>query len=126
MQATAIYEGNPYQFVQSCSGELRRELTEATLEITCAIDQSQQHANLLLGETITITADKMGLYNDTWSDNAEIVSTGGEMEWDSTGQIALLWSSLESDGGNRVEIEFYLDSLSLAVYCDGEFMRVTE
>ena len=126
LQATAIYEGNPYNFSQSCSGVVRRELTQASLEITCLIDQSQENANLLLGETIVIKADKMGLYGISWNDSAEIASSGGEMEWDSTGQVELSWSLLEEDGGNRVQIDFYLDSLSLAVYCDGEFLRVTE
>ena len=126
MQATAIYEGNPYQFSQSCSGVLRRELTQVFLEITCLIDQSQENANLLLGETIVITSDKMGLYGISWSDNAEIVSSGGEMEWDSTGQVEVSWSTLEEDGGKRVQIDFDLDSLSLNLHCNGAFLRTTE
>ncbi len=103
-----------------------RELTQVQLEIVCEIDQSQAQANLLLGETIVISSSKMGLQNDLWSDTVEIVSTGGGLEWDTTGDVVLRWSALEVDGGESISIDVELDSLSLDLQCEGDILRVME
>ena len=55
MNATAIYEGDPYSFVQSCAGSLSRERGASEITISCDVDLSQDKADILLGESITLT-----------------------------------------------------------------------
>ena len=120
MNATAIYEGTPYSFAQSCVGELSRERGASEVLLSCAIDLSQEKADLLLGETITLEARSNVVHEQTWTSAIEIASSNG---WDSNGDAIMEWSDLSQDLGAQISMEVFFSSVSLSLSLEGMFER---
>ncbi len=123
LTATAIYEGQPYPFNQSCSAITRRERSNLEIDIECQIDTSQEKAELLLGDKIVMKASDQGIQSTQWSGQMEIVSTGGAHEWDSVGGVSLQWSGLDNEDGSVITISGGLDAVSLDFNVSGELYR---
>lgn len=120
MSAVAIFEGEPYSFLQSCSGVLSRERGVATMLIECAIDQSQEKADILLGEALSFVAQTNILHTATWEPELILTSSSG---W-STGSVTnMSWSALEDDLGSTVEIDIRIDTISLDMTLTGKMFR---
>ena len=122
MTATAIYEGAPYSFAQSCTLVVDRIWRNAAIDVVCQVDLSQPMADLLLGETLTISANGNGIVARSWMDDVELESTGGDFSWDANGEMGLTWSELETDGGRNISALFQMDTHSL----DMQFSGVAE
>lgn len=120
MEAVAIYEGTPYSFSQSCSGVMVRERGATELEIICSIDTSQENADILLGQEIRIEGSSTTLHSPQWQDDWMVSSSDG---WDTPISSQALWSALEINLGERIEIEGGLDSFSLDMNITGALQR---
>jgi hypothetical protein len=120
MSAVAIYEGNPYSFIQECTGVLTRERGAASVLISCNIDQTQEKADILLGETLTIEAESTTLHDVVWTEDMLLLSSDG---WDTPIATSYTWSSLEEDLGREISVVFQLDSFSLDLVMEGSLFR---
>ena len=123
MLLRAIFEGESYNFDQQCSADLSRIEGELLLQLTCAIDPIQPRASLLLGGTIVATGQDAFARDEEWSGELQFVSTGGEMEWDSIGEVELRWSPLGA-GGDEVVLSGGLNAVFLNVSLSGTLYRV--
>ena len=101
-------------------GDISRERGAAQLQITCPIDLQQQHADLLLGETLSLQASSTALHDQSWTTSIEIVSSNG---WDSNGEIAMQWSDLLQDLGSQIDAEVTFSSVSLNLFIEGTLQR---
>ncbi len=122
-EAVAIYQGQPYEFSQTCIGTLERVSGQVSLLVNCDIDQQQARANQLLGGTLTISADENFVFDDVGGGTALFVSTGGETEWDANGTTQWSWSTWAEDKSARVDVQVQLDALHLDIWMTGEWSR---
>ena len=120
MNATAIYEGNPYSFAQECTGILTRERGGIDAQIICAIDLSQENSDILLGNEITIGAQSTTLHDSSWQEDWMVASSDG---WDTPMTVIIQWSDLTVDLGEKIHIEGALDSFSLDMAIEGDLFR---
>ena len=123
LQAVGIYEGVSYSFSQQCSGETSRIEGHLSLVLTCIVDQQQQMADLLLGGTIVVSKEADFVLQEDFYETVLFTSTGGEMEWDAQGDVGLVWSGLEEDGGERINVLAILDALYLDIQITGVLYR---
>ena len=122
-QAVGIYEGTSYSFTQECTGNTERVEGHLSLLVQCEIDQQQTMADLLLGGTIEVTEEADFVLEESYSGSVFFNSTGGEMEWDASGTVALTWSGLEEDGGETINVYAVLDALYLDIQIMGVLHR---
>jgi len=119
MTAIAIYEGAPYSFEQSCTLVVDRIWRNAAIDVVCQVDLTQEKAQLLLGESLSISANGNGIVARTWQGDVELESTGGDFSWDADGEMGLTWSELGMDGGSEVSVLFQMDTHSLDMQFSG-------
>lgn len=122
-QSVGIYQSQAYSFSDNCSGTLLRESGIAVLEVLCLIDTNQEQSLLLLGEQVRIYADATVFGDESWSGTGVIEGSGGDLEWDTTIELTLDWSSLEVDGGQQVTVQGQLDTFYLDGSLQGVFLR---
>lgn len=120
MSAVAIYEGTPYSFLQDCSGNLVRERGEALVLIECVVDQSQEKADILLGETLHLEAQTNILHEKTWEPQVGVTSSSG---WSTQANAEVSWSSLEDDLGSTIQVDIRFDTISLDMIVIGRMLR---
>ena len=120
LNAVAIYEGNPYSFSQSCEATLDRDRGFSDIITTCAIDLSQENADLLLGEELFCEAESTALHDSQWQTQAVVRSSSG---WDTDASFQAVWSSLAENEGEEVSIEISLQSFSLDLEMIGTLKR---
>ncbi len=123
LQAVAIYQGDPYSFLQTCTATVERVVGQVGMNIVCEIDQSQDRANQLLGGSITITATENFVFEDSGTSRANFESTSGEMEWDALGDANWSWSSWEENKSSQLETQVVLDALHLDILITGTLNR---
>jgi len=123
LDATAVYQGQTYTFEQNCTGSIERVVGQVVMELSCAIDQSQERADQLLGETLVVRSQANFVFENEGSSNAEFVSTGGETEWDSSGTASWVWSTWESNQSADVDVQVRLDALHLDIWLTGTFQK---
>ena len=123
LEAVGIYDGVPYSFNNTCSARVERTrgLIEALL--VCAVDQSQELANQLLGVELRIEASGQFPQENYWADSGWIYSTGGPFDWDSRGEMELSWSALQRNGGATLEMTWITDAIFLDLVVVGQLER---
>ena len=125
-EAVAIYQGEPYAFTQVCDADILRVRGQVEMLLTCVIDQTQERADQLLGETLTVTANENFVFEDNGDTSAVFVSVGGETEWDATGVTNWTWSSWEDNQSNTLDVQVRLDALHLDIWINGTLQRMAE
>ena len=123
LQAVAMYQGQPYYYIQPCEGIVERIVGQIEMNIICEIDQSQERANQLLGGSITIVSSENFVFENTGSSRARIESLGGETEWDAFGEVTWYWSSWEEDKSAQLQTQVVLDALHLDIEVTGNLLR---
>lgn len=115
LRATAIYEGNPYQFTVTGPGELHRTASHLDTTSVCTPDPLDDLAQLLLGPTLTLSATTESADEGAWAGTGVITSANG---WDSNGDATMTWQGFDS-----VQISFTLHAASLTIAASGTFRR---
>lgn len=123
LEAVAIYQGTPYFFEQTCEAEVTRIEGQVQFLAHCQVDQSQERANMLLGEEIVISGSENFIFEDTCQTMVQFSSSGGEMEWDTQGEVSLSWSSFEESLGNEISTVVFMDALYLDINLQGLLTR---
>jgi hypothetical protein len=123
LQAVGIYEGVSYYFEQQCTGEIERIEGHLSLVLMCIVDQQQEKANLLLGGTISVTKEADFVLEEEYYESILFSSVEGDMEWDASGDVGLVWSSLEDNGGDHINVLAVLDALYLDIQIIGVLDR---
>ena len=120
LSAVAIYEGDPYSFAQNCDVVLDRDRGFADIMTTCAIDLTQENADILLGEELFCEAESTALHDSQWQTQAIVRSSSG---WDTDASLQAVWSPLSDDQGEEVTIDVQLQSFSLNLQMTGTLKR---
>ena len=123
LEAVAIYQGQPYNFSQTCLGSVERIVGQVMMLLQCEIDQSQERADQLLGENIVIESSANFVFENQGESAAVFISTGGETEWDANGTANWTWSNWETDASDELDVQVRLDALHLDVWLNGTFTR---
>lgn len=123
LDAIAIYQGIPYAFEQECLGEVSRIEGQLQFEIYCEVDQSQEKANMLLGEDIVVSGTENFVFTEASQIRVEFRSSGGEQEWTAQGTAVLDWSSFTQNLGQDLSVFVILDALYLDVELAGVLTR---
>jgi hypothetical protein len=123
LEAVAIYQGTPYFFEQTCEGEVSRIEGQVQILVHCQVDQTQERANMLLGEEIVISGSENFIFEETCQTMVQFSSSGGEMEWDTQGEVSLSWSSFEENLGQEISVAIFLDALYLDINLQGLLTR---
>ena len=118
IRSQAVYEGNFYDFDDTCNGSIFRESGQINISFSCFIVE-RQLSDSLLGAEIQITSQGNFVQGGVWQGEATFTSFGGEFEWDSVGEIELQWSDMIDDGARLVEIELELDAIYLDIVGSG-------
>ena len=122
-EAVAIYQGQPFNFSQSCTGSIERIVGQVAMSLQCDIDQSQERADQLLGESIQIDSAENFVFDTHGTSSAVFTSTGGETEWDANGNVTWGWSNWETDKSAELDVQVRLDALHLDIWLNGTFLR---
>ena len=122
-EAVAIYQGQPFNFSQNCTGSIERIVGQVAMNLQCDIDQSQERANQLLGGTIQIDSAENFVFETQGTSSAVFTSTGGETEWDANGNVTWGWSNWETDKSAELDVQVRLDALHLDIWLTGTFLR---
>lgn len=123
LDAVAIYQGTPYIFAQECLAEISRVEGQVQFLTHCEIDQSQDRANMLLGEEIVISGEENFVFTESCQMMVEFRSSGGEQEWTAQGSVSLNWSSFENNLGQEISTVVILDALYLDIDLEGVLTR---
>lgn len=123
LEAVAIYQGQPYNFSQTCVGSIERVVGQVAMLLQCEIDQSQQRADQLLGHMIEVDSSANFVFENEGEAPAIFVSTGGEIEWDANGTVTWTWSNWETDASDELDVQVRLDALHLDIWLNGTFTR---
>ena len=123
LEAVAIYQGTPYFFEQTCEAEVTRIEGQVQFLAHCQVDQAQERANMLLGEEIVISGSENFIFEDTCQTMVQFSSSGGEMEWDTQGEVSLSWSSFEESLGSEISTVVFMDALYLDINLHGLLTR---
>ncbi len=111
VDATAIYEGVARPFSLVCPTTLDRTGGVLALTMVCTPDPADELAQLLLGETVTLTAGDDLMGGPTWSGEGTLVSSDG---WSTAVDLGLAWPDLDA-----VTVIWQLDTRSLDANGDG-------
>ena len=122
-EAVAIYQGQPYNFEQTCTGTVERVIGQVAMTLQCDIDQSQERANQLLGGIIVVQSAENFVFDSQGEAGAVFTSTGGETEWDANGSTTWEWSNWETDKSDELDVQVRLDALHLDIWLNGTFVR---
>ena len=122
-EAVAIYQGQPYNFEQTCTGTVERVIGQVAMTLQCEIDQSQERANQLLGGIIVVESAENFVFDSQGGSGAVFTSTGGETEWDANGSATWEWSNWETDKSDELDVQVRLDALHLDIWLNGTFVR---
>ena len=123
LEAVAIYQGQAYNFSQTCAGSIERVVGQVTMSLQCEIDQSQERADQLLGQVIQVESSANFVFENEGEAPATFVSTGGEIEWDANGTADWTWSNWETDTSDELNVQVQLDALHLDIWLNGTFVR---
>ena len=123
LEATAIYEGQPFFFSQTCPASSTRERGSISLWVDCEVDLGQEMAETLLGARLLLGVEADFLDGEAWDGRLDILSTGGPFDWDTQGEASLRWSGLEEDGGASLRLDGHLDAFSLDLTVEGALYR---
>jgi hypothetical protein len=123
INATAIYEGQPYYFFEICPASSLRERGSIVVSVDCEVNLDQEMAETLLGARLMLGIEADFLDGDFWTGRMDVLSTGGPFDWDTQGEAALHWSDLEVDGGASLNMEGELDAFSLGFSVEGVLYR---
>ena len=106
-QGRAWFQGQPHDFTFQCPTVLTRELVNAYWTVTCTPDPSDEWAQLLVGETLTIEPKDPYLWDlEVWTGDVIITSSNG---WDTTGTGQALWKNMDEVVVSTVLDTNYLD-----------------
>ena len=78
---------------------------------------------MLLGEEIIISGSENFIFEDTCQTMVQFSSSGGEMEWDTQGEVSLSWSSFEESLGDEISTVVFMDALYLDINLQGLLTR---
>ena len=118
----AIFEGNFYNFEDTCSGSIFRESGQIEIFFSCLIAECTL-SDSLLGAELKITSQGSFVQGDRWQGEALFASLGGEFEWDASGEIDLQWSAMSNDGARQIEVELDLDAIYLDIMGGGTVQK---
>lgn len=118
----AIFEGNFYDFEDTCSGSIFRESGQIEISFSCLIGE-RPLSDSLLGVELEITSQGSFVQGDLWKGEAVFASFGGEFEWDSVGEIDLRWSNMSNDGARRIYVDLDLDAIYLDIVGGGTVQK---
>ena len=104
----------------STTGTLVRERGLLDAQLVCSIDLSQQNADILLGEEITISAQSNTLHSSFWQEDWTVASSEG---WSTPISVRIQWSNLQNNLGNEIQLEGEMDSFSLDMFIEGNLTR---
>ena len=121
-QSVGIYNGQSYAFSDICTGELVLVRGQVTMTIQCDIDQNQEKAYVLLGQTVSVSSAENFIFDLVGDSSATFVSVGGEMEWDAMGNVQWVWSDI-SQIPNRVHTRVVLDAFYLDMDVQGDLYK---
>ncbi len=111
VDATAIYEAEPYAFHLVCPALLDRAGSTIEVWASCTPDPDDAMAQRLLGETLTLAISTNAASQDHWSGTGELQSSAGWDTWlDAT--LAFVDNSAVTITANR-------STVSLAVRIEG-------
>jgi hypothetical protein len=105
VDATAIYEGNPYSWRVTCPTTLHRSDQSFRFGVICTSDPDDEKMVLLLGSTMEVHEVDNVVYEGDFSGAVRVSSSGG---WDADGTGALSWS-----GFSVTTLTFSLNTHSL-------------
>ena len=91
-------------------GSVERIVGQVVMELQCEIDQSQDRADQLLGQSIEVESSANFVFENQGESSAVFVSTGGETEWDANGTANWTWSNWETDASDELEVQVRLDA----------------
>jgi hypothetical protein len=111
--ASAVYYGQNHRYTLDCPGTLTRAGSSLTFTVTCSPDPTDELAQLLLGETLTISGDESRASGASWSGVGTVASSNG---WDTDGTASADWS-----GFDEVSWSSSLSAASLQVSGSGTF-----
>ena len=120
--SVGIYNGQSYVFSDICRGEVVLVRGQVTMTIQCDIDQNQEKAALLLGQTLSVSSAENFIFDLVGDSSATFVSVGGEMEWDAMGNVQWSWSDI-SQIPNRVHTRVVLDAFYLDMDVQGDLYK---
>jgi hypothetical protein len=107
VDATAIYEGNPYSWRLSCPTTLHRADQSFRFAVTCTSDPEDARMVLLLGDTMEIHEVDNIVVESAFSGAVRVSSSAG---WDADGSGTLTWA-----GFSVTTLTFTLNTRSLDV-----------
>lgn len=114
--ARAVFEGQPHDFdLKDCATEVERAGSTVRMQVQCTPSADDEWAQLLLGQTLTATAETHVADGAEWSGTVTIASSDG---WDSRGEGSLFW-----DRFDHVGVGFGLDAASLTLSATGAAER---
>ena len=122
IHSQAIFEGNFYDFDDTCSGSIFRESGQMEISFSCLIVE-RPLSESLLGAELTITSQGSFVQGGVWHGEATFASFGGEFEWDSEGEIDLKWSDMSDDGARIIEVALDLDAIYLDIVGSGTVQK---
>ena len=122
IHSQAIFEGNFYDFDDTCRGSIFRESGQIEISFSCVIVE-RPLSNSLLGAELKITSQGSFVQGNVWNGEAIFASFGGEFEWDSVGEIHLQWSTMSDDGARSVEVHLDLDAIYLDIVGGGTVQK---
>lgn len=114
--ATAVYEAQALDFFMDCPVTMSRSDDELYFVVQCVPDLDQPHADILLGEwvTIEIKASDTAVVGSEWSGRTVVSSSNG---WDSWGEARVSWSDT-----SHASLTTSLDTYSLAMAGSGSLV----
>ena len=121
LSASATYEGVVFSFQTDCAATLARTAGVLAFTITCHPDMTRTHADILLGEEVTVTVKEsdQAVDGDRWEGRTVVASSNG---WDTWGEGVAQWSALSQDPLSA-RITTTLDTFSLEMSGDGAVTR---
>ena len=122
IHSQAIFEGNFYDFDDTCSGSIFRESGQIEISFSCLIVE-RPLSESLLGAELRITSQGSFVQGGVWHGKATFASFGGEFEWDSEGEIDLQWSAMADDGARLVQVALDLDAIYLDIVGSGTVQK---
>lgn len=114
VDATAVYEGTPYRYHLSCPGSGSRIAGQLVWSFSCTPDAGDPMAQLLLGATLTFSAEDT-VQGDAWSGEVLVASTNG---WDTHADGSESWKNFD-----EATVKIGLSAFSLNLSASGSLKR---
>lgn len=115
LAASAIYEGQVYNFGFDCPFDGVRAAGAFDWAIVCSPDPTDADAQRMLGASLTLAPDETSVEAAAWSDRVRVESSNG---WDTDGDGAIDWTDVD-----RASVRIEQGSLSLSFTVRGTITR---